>query len=75
MNNEIYETIIAKCESLPESIVQVIKMLDKNIDEATQYGTPDEVQILEVMIDNLLNKEAGFGEYTSTAIQYLTGRI
>jgi len=75
MNQEIYENIIAKCESLPESVVQVVKMLDKNIEEASDWGTPDEVQILEVMMDNLLNQYEGFGEFTSTAIRYLTGRI
>ena len=71
MRNEL----LVKCEQAPEALNTVINMLDKNREEATQYGTDAEVQIITNAMVDLMNDAGYYGKDVWTAIQYLTGRL
>ena len=71
MNNELIKDL----ETISEATYQVLKMLDKNREEASQYGTDAEVQIITNFMVDLMNDAGYYGKDVWTAIQYLTGRI
>lgn len=71
MRNEI----LAKIEQAPEALNTVINMLDKNLENAYDYGTDLEIEMITQLMVNLMNDYGFYGKEVNAAIQYLTGRI
>ncbi len=75
MNQEERNELLKKIENISESVCQVIKMLDKNLIEALDYGTDEESTIIYRFQKELINDAGFYGKEANIAIQYLTGRL
>lgn len=75
MNQEERNELLNRIENISESVCQVIKMLDKNLIEALDYGTDEESTIIYRFQKELINDAGFYGKEANIAIQYLTGRL
>jgi hypothetical protein len=75
MNQEERNELLNRIENISESVQQVIKMLDKNLEESLNYGTDVEVVILTDIQKTLIVQQGFNRKEANIAIQYLTGRL
>jgi hypothetical protein len=75
MNQEERNELLARLETVAEPVYQVLKMLDKNLEETLDYGTDEEAVMITRMQKTLMNDAGFYGKEANIAIQYLTGRL
>jgi serine phosphatase RsbU (regulator of sigma subunit) len=75
MNQQERNELLNKIENISEGVYQVIKMLDKNLQESLNHGTDVEVVILTDIQQTLIVQQGFNRKEANIAIQYLTGRL
>tara|TARA_R110002073_G_scaffold309146_1_gene479370 strand:- start:245 stop:553 length:309 start_codon:yes stop_codon:yes gene_type:complete len=75
MKNEEPIKLLNRIESISKTVSQVIKMLDKNVEESCEHGTDAETALLMNIQTNLIERQGFSKAYAQVAIQYLTGRL
>ena len=75
MNQEERNELLNRIQNISEGVYQVIKMLDKNLEESLNYGTDVEVVILTDIQKTLIVQQGFNRKEANIAIQYLTGRL
>ena len=75
MNQQERNKLLNKIENISEAVQQVIKMLDKNLQESLDYGTDAEIALLVDIQRNLITQQGFNKKEANIAIQYFTGRL
>lgn len=75
MNQQERNELLNRIQNISEGVYQVIKMLDKNLEESLNYGTDVEVVILTDIQKTLIVQQGFNKKEANIAIQYLTGRL